>query len=318
MPPFPPPPSADNDAFDFGELHTSKPKDQHHHHKNGGEKKGHGKNKNKGRRNNKNNNNNNNSNKKFKNPFEDDDFFSSATSSHSSNAPNSHSYSGISMPSYTHEFSVSNSDQKEVFFNPSPVAPSNSGHSGHNHNHQYHYESQPFKYPNFEQDTEYVGHASSSSPDFSQFNWSPSIGDFGSSSSAFNLPTSSLTGAETAQSPIGPVFRPPRKSAPKPFHGKKGSHGAPRAGPRRPPRNNQGESFLRGPASGVGSSLTSGKMAGHQHHTHRPHALLGSASNHQIQNNKGHVHKSRPRPVMAAAATETLETVMLPPATTQE
>lgn len=236
------------------------------------------------------------------------------------------------MPTYTHEFSVSNSDQKEVFFNPSSVLPSSSsssspGHSQYHHpKHQVHFESLPFQYPPssslVEQEHEYSGHASTPNVDFSQYNWSPSVNDFGSSSSAFNLPanfgqsTHSYSGAESAQSPIGPVFRPPRKNAPKPFHsGKKGSHGAPRAGPRRPPRQNQGESFLRGPSS-------SPKMAGHQHHTNRQHALVGSASNNHNNNNnyrpnknhKGVVPQNRPRPAMAtAAATENLETVMLPP-----
>lgn len=230
-----------------------------------------------------------------------------------SSSANSHSYSGISMPSYTHEFSVSNSDQKEVYFNPSSLSSSGPNHQ-HVHTHQTHYESEPFRYPSsavHDGDSEYVGHASTQN---SEYNWSPSVTDFGSSSSAFNLPTqysqnSHFTGAESSQAPvgpIGPVFRPPRKNPPAPFHGggKKGSHGAPRAGPRRP-RNNQGESF-RG-------SAPSSKMAGHHHHHNRPEGgLRASASN-----NKGLVHHSRPRPQMATSATEQqLETVMLPPATT--
>lgn len=291
-------------------MHTSKPKDHHH-----------GKNKNNNNKNNKKSSNKNRShkNKLGKNQHQNQSQKSPFTTSHDdfyspSSSANSHSYSGISMPSYTHEFSVSNSDQKDVYFNPGSSSGNNNNHQ-HTHHHQVHYESQPFKYQPAavnDGDSEYLAHASNQNSDFSQYNWAPSVTDFGSSASAFNLPTqytgqnTQLSGAESAQSavgPIGPVFRPPKKGPAAPFHGKKGSHGAPRAGPRRPPRNNQGESYLRGPAPS--------KMAGHQHHHNRPEGgLRASASN-----TKGSVHHSRPRPMMATSATEQqLETVMLPPA----
>lgn len=311
-------------------MHTSKPKDHHNGKKN---KKSSNKNRN-GNKNKHGGNHKNQHKSTFGssfgsgstsfggNTFGGSSSFGSFGSSYNNNnddyspssSANSHSYSGISMPSYTHEFSVSNSDQKEVYFNPSSQSSSGPNHQ-HVHTHQTHYESEPFRYPSsavHDGDSEYVGHASTQN---SEYNWSPSVTDFGSSSSAFNLPTqysqnSHFTGAESSQAPvgpIGPVFRPPRKNPPAPFHGgggKKGSHGAPRAGPRRP-RNNQGESF-RG-------SAPSSKMAGHHHHHNRPEGgLRASASN-----NKGLVHHSRPRPQMATSATEQqLETVMLPPATT--
>lgn len=303
----------DNDAFDFGGLHTSKPKDHHHNNSHNSNNNSNGK------KNKKNKNRiNKNKNLKSKAPLNNhishhhnsnnnnDDFYSSSSSA------NSHSYSGISMPSYTHEFTVSNSDQKDVYLNPAQGSASGPNHQN-NHHQQVHYESLPFKYPSsavHDSDNEYVGHASSQNNDFSQYNWSPSVTDFGSSSSAFSLPTSQfnqgssvLTGAESAQ--IGPVFRPPRKNPPAPFHGKKkgGSHGAPRAGPRRPQRNNQGESFHRGPGP-------AGKMAGHQQQ-HRPEVGGYRAA---ASNPKGYVHHSRPRPLMSSSATEQkFETVMMPP-----
>lgn len=229
---------SDNDTFDFGDAHSSKPKDN---------------NKKKNKRRNKNKHKNN----KFNNGLGSKEA-----------AGSSHSYTGVSMPSYTHEITLSDSNKKEVYYPPPAGSNSASGSSFQPHA-ALHFESKPFRYPASDDD-ELTGHASTTQEHQHVYNinWSPTaspsssynMGEVGSSagdSSSYTLPatyhgTTTLSEAESNLSPVGPIFRPPPlRKGPPPGHRK--GHKAPRAGPRAL-RNSQNEAPFPKFGGGGGST----------------------------------------------------------------